>query len=139
MPAGAGRRAAGGRGAGEHIRLLESRQVEQRRCGAPRTPSVASRPETPAHTHPAMDTVTIKDIPREMLIKDSLKGELLGDRKLRPTEAAEKNVLPSAEDVQTEKKHQSILNGITTFYLNIYASSKVRVYCFFKCSKRCHN
>ena len=136
MPAGAGR---GRRGAGEHIRLLESRQVEQRRCGAPGTGSVASRPQTPAHTHPAMDTVTIKDIPREMLIKDSLKGELLGDRKLRPTEAAEKNVLPSAEDVQTEKKHQSILNGITTFYLNIYASSKVRVYCFFKCSKRCHN
>merc|ERR1712001_518138 len=67
---------------------------------------VASRPETPAHTHPAMDTVTIKD---------SLKGELLGDRKLRPTEAAEKNVLPSAEDVQTEKKHQSILNGIEAF------------------------
>ena len=95
--------------------------------------------DTSTHTHPAMDTVTIKDIPREMLIKDSLKGELLGDRKLRPTEAAEKNVLPSAEDVQTEKKHQSILNGITTFYLNIYASSKVRVYCFFKCSKRCHN
>ena len=63
------------------------------------------------HTHLAMDTLTIKDIPREMLIKDSLKGELLGDRKLRPTEAAEKNVLPSAEDVQTEKKHQSILNG----------------------------
>ena len=89
--------------------------MEQRRCGAPGTRSVASRPETPAHTHTAMDTVTIKDIPREMLIKDSLKGELLGDRKLRPTEAAEKNVLPSAEDVQTEKKHQSILNGITTF------------------------
>merc|ERR1712079_232881 len=71
--------------------------------------------DTSTHTHPAMDTVTIKDIPREMLIKDSLKGELLGDRKLRPTEAAEKNVLPSAEDVQTEKKHQSILNGIEAF------------------------
>merc|ERR1712241_890996 len=68
---------------------------------------MGSRQQTgDTRTHLAMDTLTVKDSP---------KGELLGDRKLRPTEAAEKNVLPSAEDVQTEKKHQSILNGIEAF------------------------
>ena len=108
MPAGAGRREGGGRGStsGSWKAAKWSRGGAGRR-GHDQSPADRRHP----HTHLAMETLTVKDIPREMLIKDSLKGELLGDRKLRPTEAAEKNVLPSAEDVQTEKKHQSILNG----------------------------
>merc|ERR1711899_80946 len=90
---------------------------------------VASRPQTPAHTHPAMDTVTIKDIPREMLIKDSLKGELLGDRKLRPTEAAEKKEkisLPGAEEIQTERTILGLLQGVADFEADTLRTVKTR-------------
>ena len=65
-----------------------------------------------------METVAVKDIPREMLIGANLKDELLGDRKLKPTEAAEKNVLPSAEDVKNEKSHRNILSGEWEMYSN---------------------
>ena len=58
-----------------------------------------------------MEAVAVKDIPKEMLIGASLKDELLGDRKLKPTEATEKIVLPSAEDVKNEKSHRNILSG----------------------------
>ena len=58
-----------------------------------------------------METTAVKDIPQELLIGASLKDELLGDRKLRPTEAAEKNLLPTAEDVKNEKSHRNILSG----------------------------
>ena len=58
-----------------------------------------------------MEAVAVKDIPRDMLIGSTLKEELLSGHTLKPTEAAEKNVLPSADDVKTEKNHQSILNG----------------------------
>ena len=105
MPAGAGR----WEGGGAHPAPGKPPSGAEEVRGAADTISRQQTGDT--RTHLAMETLTIKDIPREMLIKDSLKGELLGDRKLRPTEAAEKNVLPSAEDVQTEKKHQSILNG----------------------------
>merc|ERR1712045_663303 len=70
------------------------------------------------HSHiytTTMETVAIKDIPREMLIGATLKDELLGDRNLRPTEATEKNVLPTAEDVKSEKSHRNILSGIEAF------------------------
>ena len=49
-----------------------------------------------------------KELPK---IADDLKGELLKERSLKPTEAQEKNVLPSAEDVKQEKTHQSMLTG----------------------------
>ena len=58
-----------------------------------------------------MESISVKDIPQNMLIGNSLKEQLLGERKLKPTEAAEKNVLPSVEDVQSEKNHQNILTG----------------------------
>ena len=58
-----------------------------------------------------MEAVAVKDIPRDMLIGSTLKEELLSGHNLKPTEAAEKNVLPSADDVKSEKNHQSILNG----------------------------
>ena len=53
----------------------------------------------------------VKDLPANLLIAENLKGELLKDHKLKPTEAAEKIVLPSAEDVKQEKTHQNILTG----------------------------
>merc|ERR1712025_131688 len=62
-----------------------------------------------------MENIAVKDIPQEKLIKNSLKDELLGEHNLKHTEAAEKIVLPTAEDVKTEKNHQNILNGIEAF------------------------
>lgn len=62
-----------------------------------------------------MEAVAIKDIPKEMFIANTLKEQLLADHKLKPTEAGEKNILPSAEDVRTEKNHQNILTGIEAF------------------------
>ena len=50
----------------------------------------------------------VKDLPK---MADELKGELLKERSLKPTEAQEKNVLPSAEDVKQEKTHQNMLTG----------------------------
>ena len=44
-------------------------------------------------------------------IGESLKGELLQEHSLKPTAPAEKNILPSAEDVKQEKTHQNILSG----------------------------
>ena len=49
-----------------------------------------------------------KEMPR---IQDALKGELLKEHSLKKTEANEKNVLPSAEDVKQEKTHQNMLSG----------------------------
>ena len=51
---------------------------------------------------------TKKEMPR---IQDALKGELLKEHSLKKTEANEKNVLPSAEDVKQEKTHQNMLSG----------------------------
>ena len=50
----------------------------------------------------------VKDLPK---IASDLKGELLKERSLKPTEAQEKNVLPSADDVKQEKTHQNIMTG----------------------------
>ena len=50
----------------------------------------------------------VKELPK---IADDLKGELLKERSLKPTEAQEKIVLPSAEDVKQEKTHQNMLTG----------------------------
>ena len=58
----------------------------------------------------------VKDLPK---IASDLKGELLKERSLKPTEAQEKNVLPSADDVKQEKTHQNIMTGIT---LNLISS-----------------
>ena len=57
---------------------------------------------TPTMSSPA------KDLPK---IADQLKGEILAERSLKPTEAQEKNVLPSADDVKQEKNHQNIMTG----------------------------
>ena len=56
-------------------------------------------------------STTVKDLPKDLLIADGLKGELLKEHNLKPTEATEKNLLPTAEDVQQEKTHQNILTG----------------------------
>jgi len=57
----------------------------------------------------------VADLPKDLLIAEGLKGELLKEHNLKPTEATEKNILPSAEDVQQEKTHQNILTGIAGF------------------------
>merc|ERR1712038_1265545 len=62
-----------------------------------------------------MTSTCVKDIPRELLIAESLKTELTTERSLRPTEAGERNTLPSAEDVNLEKSHQSFISGIEEF------------------------
>merc|ERR1711976_732559 len=61
-----------------------------------------------------METVAVKDIPQNLL-GSNLKEQLLGEHNLKHTEAAEKNVLPSAEDVKSEKNHLNILTGIEAF------------------------
>ena len=55
----------------------------------------------------------VKDLPK---IASDLKGELLKERSLKPTEAQEKNVLPSADDVKQEKTHQNIMTGWNELY-----------------------
>ena len=71
-----------------------------------------------------METVAVKDIPQNMLIGSNLKEQLLGERNLKHTEAAEKNVLPSAEDVKSEKNHQNILTGwFFIIYRNVILSN----------------
>jgi hypothetical protein len=54
------------------------------------------------------ESPSVKDLPK---IADSLKGELMQEHALKPTEANEKIVLPSAEDLKMEKTHQNILSG----------------------------
>ena len=63
----------------------------------------------------------VKDLPK---IASDLKGELLKERSLKPTEAQEKNVLPSADDVKQEKTHQNIMTGIT---LDLISSMNYKV------------
>jgi len=64
----------------------------------------------------AAPSTTVKDLPKEVLIADGLKGELLGgDIKLKPTDSTEKNVLPTAEDMKKEKTHEGIMTGIAGF------------------------
>ena len=58
-----------------------------------------------------MSTTTVKDLPKELLIADNLKGELLKEHNLKHTEATEKNPLPTAEDLKQEKTHQNIITG----------------------------
>ena len=60
-----------------------------------------------------MSAPTVKDLPKELLIADTLKGELLKEHNLKHTEAEEKNPLPTAEDLQQEKTHHSIITGTT--------------------------
>lgn len=62
-----------------------------------------------------MSSTSVAEIPRELLIGDGLKEELLAERTLKPTEAGERNTLPTAEDVKLEKEHQSFINGIEDF------------------------
>ena len=62
-----------------------------------------------------MTSTSVKDIPREMLIGDNLKEELMTERSLKPTETGERNTLPTAEDVNLEKSHQSFISGIEEF------------------------
>ena len=54
----------------------------------------------------------VKDLPK---MGDSLKGELLSPRHLKETTVAEKNVLPTAEDVAAEKTHQGLIDGVEKF------------------------
>jgi len=60
-------------------------------------------------------TTTVKDLPKELLIADNLKGELLKEHNLKHTEAAEKNSLPTVEDLKLEKTHQGLLKGVEGF------------------------
>ena len=53
----------------------------------------------------------VAKLPKDLLIGEGLKDEILKEHNLKPTEATEKNVLPSAEDVKQEKTHQNILSG----------------------------
>merc|ERR1712113_101441 len=58
------------------------------------------------------ESPAVKDLPK---IDDTLKGQLLGSHNLKHQEAAEKNVLPSAQDIKEEKIHENVLTGITGF------------------------
>merc|ERR1740128_1586151 len=58
---------------------------------------------------------TVKDLPKELLIADNLKGELLKEHNLKHTEAAEKNSLPTVEDLKQERNHQGIIQGVEAF------------------------
>jgi len=62
-----------------------------------------------------MSVTAVKDLPKELLIADTLKGELLKEHNLKHTEAAEKNPLPTAEDLKQEKTHKNIITGIEEF------------------------
>ena len=64
-----------------------------------------------------MDVTPVKDLPKELLIGDNLKDELLKDHELKHTEAAEKNLLPTAEDLKQERAHESIKTGDDTLYI----------------------
>jgi len=48
-------------------------------------------------------------------IASDLKSELEQEHALSPVETVEKVVLPSKEDVATEKTHQELVKGIETF------------------------
>ena len=64
------------------------------------------------------ESPSVKDLPK---IAESLKGELMQEHALKPTEANEKIVLPSAEDLKMEKTHQNILSGsFHTFKLHVF-------------------
>ena len=56
-------------------------------------------------------TTPVANIPKDLLIGEVLKDEILKEHNLKPTEATEKNILPSAEDVKQEKTHQNMLSG----------------------------
>ena len=67
------------------------------------------------HQNNNMTSTSVKDIPRELLIGDGLKEELMSERTLKHTEAGEKNTLPTAEDVKLEKDHNNLISGIEEF------------------------
>lgn len=48
-------------------------------------------------------------------IATDIKSELEAEHKLAPVETVEKVVLPSAEDITTEKTHNELVKGIETF------------------------
>ena len=56
-------------------------------------------------------TTPVANLPKDLLIGTVLKDEILKEHNLKPTEASEKNILPSAEDVKQEKTHQNMLSG----------------------------
>ena len=69
-----------------------------------------------SYRHPIMAA----EVPKECLIKSGLKDELLKEHSLKPTEASEKNILPSAEDLKQEKTHQNMLTGKMKLYSKIF-------------------
>jgi len=60
----------------------------------------------------AGDCPKVEELPK---IEGSLKEELVKQHELKKTEVAEKNVLPSAEDLKAEKTHEGILKGVEGF------------------------
>jgi len=69
------------------------------------------------------DAAAVKDLPK---IGDTLKGELLSPRNLKDVETAEKNVLPTADDVKAEKTHNSLIDGVENFSAEKLKSVKTR-------------
>ena len=53
-----------------------------------------------------------EDLPK---LDTSIKAELEGDRSLKHVETEEKNVLPSAEQIEKEKTQQKFLQNIEQF------------------------
>ena len=79
----------------------------------------------------AAPTTPVKDLPKEMLIGDTLKGELLSERVLKPCDSAERNVLPTAadlaqEEIQAEKTIQGFLQGVEAFAKDSLKDTKTR-------------
>jgi len=55
------------------------------------------------------DAPALKDLPK---IEGSVKDELIKQHDLKKVETAEKNVLPSAEDMKQEKAVEGVLKGV---------------------------
>jgi len=53
-----------------------------------------------------------KDLPK---MEGTIQAEILSPKALKETTVNEKNVLPSAEDLKSEKTHESLLKGVETF------------------------
>ena len=54
----------------------------------------------------------VKDLPK---VEANLKSEIEKPADLKHVEVAEKNVLPSAEDLKAEKTHENLQKGIEGF------------------------
>ncbi|TRY80839.1 hypothetical protein TCAL_04857 [Tigriopus californicus] len=65
----------------------------------------------------------LKDLPN---LQGNIKDEIMSPHKLKETLITEKNVLPTAEDVQQEKTHQGLIQGVEGFNVDQLNHVKTR-------------